>query len=62
MRAVPERLPGNSECAPLHALLRVVLDPRDAILEISNRSATLPDLDTRPADDILGYDECGGFR
>ena len=35
---------------------------RDAILEISNRCAALPDLDTRPADDILGYDESGGFR
>ena len=35
---------------------------RDVILEISNRCAALPDLDTRPADDILGYDESGGFR
>ena len=35
---------------------------RDAIPEISNRCAALPDRDTRPADDILGYDESGGFR
>ena len=35
---------------------------RDAIREISERCAALPDLDTRPADEILGYDERGGFR
>ena len=35
---------------------------RDAILEISDRCATLPDLDTRTADEILGYDDRGGFR
>ena len=35
---------------------------RDAIIEISERCAALPDLDTRPADEILGYDERGGFR
>lgn len=35
---------------------------RDAILEISERCSTLPDLDTRTADEILGYDERGGFR
>lgn len=34
---------------------------RDAILEISERCSTLPDLDTRTADEILGYDERGGF-
>jgi len=27
------------------------------ILEIGRRCAALPDLDTRPADEILGYDE-----
>ena len=35
---------------------------RDAILEISERCAALPDLDARPADEILGYDERGEFR
>ena len=35
---------------------------RDAILEIAQRCADLPDLDTRPADEILGYDERGSFR
>ena len=34
---------------------------RDAILDISERCAALPDLDTRTADEILGYDERGGF-
>ena len=41
---------------------RVAPSIRDAILEISERCAALPDLDTRPADEILGYDESGGFR
>ena len=41
---------------------RVAPSIRDAILEISDRCAALPDLDTRPADEILGYDESGGFR
>ena len=35
---------------------------KDAILEISERCAALPDLDARPADEILGYDERGEFR
>lgn len=35
---------------------------RDAILEISERCSTLPDLDTSTADEILGYNERGGFR
>ena len=34
----------------------------DAILEISERCAALPDLDTRSSDEIVGYDERGGFR
>ncbi len=34
---------------------------RDAILDISERCAALPDLDTRTAEEILGYDERGGF-
>ncbi|MDE0104929.1 MAG: type II toxin-antitoxin system VapB family antitoxin [Bryobacterales bacterium] len=33
-----------------------------AILEISDRCSALPDIDTRPADEILGYDEGGSFR
>lgn len=33
-----------------------------AILRISERCASLPDLDRRPAEEILGYDEHGGFR
>ena len=35
---------------------------RDAILETSERCAALPDLDTRSSDEIVGYDERGGFR
>ena len=35
---------------------------REAIREISERCSALPDLDTRTADEILGYDERGGFR
>ena len=35
---------------------------RDALLEVSERCAALADLDTRTADEILGYDERGGFR
>jgi antitoxin VapB len=41
---------------------RVAPSMRDAIFEISERCSALPDLDTRPADEILGYDERGGFR
>ena len=35
---------------------------RNAILKISDRCAALPDLDTRTADEILGYDERRDFR
>jgi len=35
---------------------------RDAIVQVSERCAALPDLDTRSPDEILGYDERGGFR
>ncbi len=35
---------------------------RAAILEISERCSRLRDLDARSADEILGYDERGGFR
>lgn len=41
---------------------RVAPSIREAILEISDRCAALPDIDTRPTDEILGYDERGGFR
>ena len=33
----------------------------DAILDVSQRCAALPDLDARSAEEILGYDETGGF-
>jgi antitoxin VapB len=33
----------------------------EAIMEISRRSAALPDQDTRTADEILGYDDRGTF-
>jgi len=32
---------------------------RDELLAIGRRCAALPDLDTRSADEILGYDELG---
>ena len=35
---------------------------REAIVEISDRCSALPDVDTRPVDEILGYDKRGGFR
>ena len=41
---------------------RVAPSMRDAILEISDRCAALPDVDTRSAEEILGYAESGGFR
>jgi antitoxin VapB len=34
---------------------------RDALLEISERCAALPDQDRRTPDEILGYDDEGGF-
>lgn len=34
---------------------------RDAILEVSERCAALPDLDTRTPEQILGYDQRGVF-
>ncbi len=33
----------------------------EEIVRISDRCAALPDLDTRSADEILGYDEAGTF-
>ena len=34
----------------------------ETMLAISRRCGALPDLDDRPADEILGYDEIGAFR
>ncbi len=34
---------------------------RDAIIEISERCSALPDLDTRTPEEILSYDDRGGF-
>jgi hypothetical protein len=37
-------------------------DLAETLMAISRRSSALPDLDTRDADEILGYDEKGAFR
>ena len=34
----------------------------ETLMAISRRCSSLPDLDTRSADEILGYDEKGTFR
>jgi antitoxin VapB len=34
----------------------------ETLMAISRRCSALPDLDTRDADEILGYDEKGAFR
>ena len=34
----------------------------ETLMAISRRASALPDLDTREADEILGYDERGAFR
>jgi antitoxin VapB len=34
----------------------------ETLLSISRRCKSLPDLDVRSADEILGYDEAGAFR
>ncbi|MGE0495680.1 MAG: type II toxin-antitoxin system VapB family antitoxin [Vulcanimicrobiota bacterium] len=36
-------------------------DLRQVLNEISQRCAALPDLDARSTDEILGYDDVGGF-
>jgi antitoxin VapB len=41
---------------------RTVPMVKERILRIARHCAALPDLDTRPPDEILGYDERGGFR
>lgn len=40
---------------------KTVPSVRDAILDLSDRCAALPDLDARTPDEILAYDEDGGF-
>ncbi len=40
---------------------RSASDVTEAILRISRHCAALPDLDDRPPDESLGYDEHGGF-
>ena len=37
-------------------------DLAEELMQIGQRCAALPDLDTRDADEILGYDENGAFR
>jgi antitoxin VapB len=37
-------------------------DLAETLMAISRRSSSLPDLDTRDAEEILGYDEKGAFR
>jgi len=37
-------------------------DLAETLMAISRRCSVLPDLDTRDADEILGYDEKGAFR
>lgn len=51
-RAAEERLERVRRDQPTRSLA-------DEILEIGRRCAALPDLDTRSANEILGYDEWG---
>lgn len=37
-------------------------DLAETLMVISKRCSSLPDLDTRDADEILGYDDKGTFR
>ena len=60
------RVEGEVAAALEHALRRVrgrktAPSVRGAILEVSERCAALPDLDTRSPEEILGYDERGVF-
>ena len=41
---------------------RSVPDLTEAVMAISQRCRSLPDLDTRSAEEILGYDEKGVFH
>jgi hypothetical protein len=36
-------------------------DLAEELMRIGRHCASLPDLDTRPADDILGYDDRGAW-
>ena len=40
---------------------RAAPNVEEAVLRISDRCAALPDIDTRSPNEILGYDEHGGF-
>jgi len=42
--------------------LSIKNDTAERLMEISRRCSALPDLDTRSANEILGYDEIGAFR
>lgn len=37
-------------------------DLAETLMAISRRCSSLPDLDTRSADEVLGYDDHGTFR
>ena len=37
-------------------------DLEETLMAISRRCSSLPDLDSRTAEEILGYDEKGAFR
>jgi antitoxin VapB len=41
---------------------RTAPDLFETLMAISRRCSALPDLDTRSADEILGYDGIGAFR
>jgi antitoxin VapB len=51
-RAAEERLQKLREAQPDRNLV-------EDLMEIGRRCAALPDLDTRSADEILGYDDAG---
>ncbi len=41
---------------------RTAPDLAETLMAISRRCSSLPDLDTRTVDEILGYDDKGAFR
>lgn len=47
-----ERLRGRRQASVL----------QESLWEIANRCKDLPDLDSRSPEEILGYDDSGGFR
>jgi hypothetical protein len=47
--------------APLGKIRRSVPDLTETLLTISRRCRSLPDLDGRSVEEILGYDENGAF-